>query len=58
MRAMGSGFNEAGVQQLAGHLQAAAAIQKKLLPEQPPSFQGFDIGIRLQSSMSVFRGFL
>ena len=53
MRAMGSGFNEAGVQQLAGHLQAAAAIQKKLLPEQAPSFQGFDIGIRLQSSMSV-----
>ena len=53
MRAMGSGFNEAGVQQLAGHLQAAAAIQKKLLPEQAPSFQGFDIGILLQSSTSV-----
>lgn len=53
MRAMGSGFNEAGVQQLAGHLQAAAAIQKKLLPEQAPSFQGFDIGMLLQSSMSV-----
>ena len=53
MRAMGSGFNEAGVQQLAGHLQAAAAIQKKLLPEQAPSFQGFDIGILLQSSLSV-----
>jgi sigma-B regulation protein RsbU (phosphoserine phosphatase) len=53
MRAMGPGFNEAGVQQLAGHLQAAAAIQKKLLPEQAPSFQGFDIGILLQSSLSV-----
>ena len=53
MRAMGSGFNEAGVQQLAGHLQAAAAIQKKLLPEQAPSFQGFDIGMLLQSSLSV-----
>jgi sigma-B regulation protein RsbU (phosphoserine phosphatase) len=53
MRAMGSGFNEAGVQQLAGHLQAAADIQKKLLPEQAPSFHGFDIGILLQSSMSV-----
>lgn len=53
MRAMGSGFDEAGVQQLAGHLQAAAAIQKKLLPEQAPSFQGFDIGILLQSSLSV-----
>ena len=53
MRAMGSGFNEAGVQQLAGHLQAAAAIQNKLLPEQPPYFQGFDIGILLQSSLSV-----
>ena len=53
MRAMGSGFNEAGVQQLAGHLQAAAAIQKKLLPEQAPRFQGFDIGILLQSSLSV-----
>ncbi|MDE0553620.1 MAG: SpoIIE family protein phosphatase [Candidatus Poribacteria bacterium] len=53
MSAMGSGFNAAGVQQLAGHLQAAAAIQKKLLPEQAPSFQGFDIGMLLQSSMSV-----
>ncbi|RKU38263.1 hypothetical protein C6496_07140 [Candidatus Poribacteria bacterium] len=53
MRAMGSGFNEAGVQQLAGHLQAAAAIQKKLLPEQAPNFQGFDIGMLLQSSLSV-----
>ncbi len=53
MRAMGPGFNEAGVQQLAGHLQAAAAIQKKLLPEQAPGFQGFDIGILLQSSLSV-----
>ena len=53
MRAMGPGFNEAGVQQLAGHLQAAAAIQKKLLPEQAPNFQGFDIGILLQSSLSV-----
>lgn len=53
MRAMGSGFNEAGVQQLAGHLQAAADIQKKLLPEQPPNLQGFDMGILLQSSMSV-----
>jgi len=53
MRAMGSGFNEAGVQQLVGHLQAAAAIQKKLLPEQAPSFQGFDIGMLLQSSLSV-----
>ncbi len=53
MRAMGAGFNEAGIQQLAGHLQAAAAIQKKLLPERAPDFQGFDIGILLQSSMSV-----
>ena len=53
MRAMGPGFNEAGVQQLAGHLQAAAAIQKKLLPEQAPDFQGFDLGILLQSSLSV-----
>ena len=53
MNAMGDKFNEAGVQQLAGHLQAAAAIQKKLLPEHPPRLEGFDIQTRLQSSTSV-----
>ena len=53
MNAMGEGFSEEGVQQLAGHLQAAAAIQKKLLPEQAPNIEGFDITTLLQSSTSV-----
>ena len=53
MHAMGDKFSEEGLQQLAGHLQAAAAIQKKLLPEQAPSFEGFDIATLLQSSTSV-----
>ena len=52
-RAMGEGFSEEGLEQLAGHLQAAAAIQKKLLPEQAPSLDGFDIATLLQSSTSV-----
>ena len=53
MRAMGDGFNEEGLERLAGHLQAAAAIQKKLLPEQAPNPDGFDITTLLQSSTSV-----
>ncbi len=53
MRAMGEGFSEKGLEQLAGHLQAAAAIQKKLLPEQAPSIDGFDIATLLQSSTAV-----
>jgi sigma-B regulation protein RsbU (phosphoserine phosphatase) len=53
MRAMGEGFSEEGLEQLAGHLQAAAAIQKKLLPEQAPSLDGFDFATLLQSSTSV-----
>lgn len=53
MRAMGEGFSEKGLEQLAGHLQAAAAIQKKLLPEQAPRIDGFDIATLLQSSTSV-----
>ena len=53
MRAMGDKFSEEGLQQLAGHLQAAAAIQNKLLPEQAPSLEGFDIATLLQSSTSV-----
>ena len=53
MRAMGEGFSEEGLEQLAGHLQAAAAIQKKLLPEQAPSLDGFDMATLLQSSTSV-----
>ncbi len=52
-RAMGIGFSEEGLQQLAGHLEAAAAIQKKLLPDQAPSFDEFDIANLLQSSTSV-----
>ena len=53
MHALGDKFSEEGLQQLAGHLQAAAAIQKKLLPEQAPSLEGFDIATLLQSSTSV-----
>lgn len=53
MRTMGDGFSEEGVQQLAGHLRTAAAIQKKLLPEKVPSLQGYDIAALLQSSTSV-----
>ena len=53
MHAMGDKFSEEGLQQLAGHLQAAAAIQKKLLPEHAPNLEGFDIATLLQSSTSV-----
>lgn len=53
MSAMGDKFSEEGLQQLAGHLQAAAAIQNKLLPEQAPSLEGLDIATLLQSSTSV-----
>ena len=53
MRAMGDKFSEEGLQQLAGHLEAAAAIQNKLLPEQAPTLEGFDIATLLQSSTSV-----
>ena len=53
MHAMGDKFSEEGLQQLAGHLQAAAAIQNKLLPEQAPSLEEFDIATLLQSSTSV-----
>ncbi len=52
-RAMGEGFSEEGLQQLAGHLEAAAAIQKKLLPDQAPRFDEYDIANLLQSSTSV-----
>ena len=53
MRTMGDGFSEEGVQQLAGHLRTAAAIQKKLLPEKLPSLQGYDLAALLQSSTAV-----
>lgn len=53
MHAMGDKFSEEGLQQLAGHLQAAAAIQRKLLPERAPSLEGFDLETLLQSSTSV-----
>jgi len=52
-RAMGEGFSEEGLQQLAGHLEAAAAIQKKLLPDHAPNFDKFDIANLLQSSTAV-----
>ena len=53
MHAMGDKFSEEGLQQLAGHLEAAAAIQRKLLPEQAPRLEGFDVATLLQSSTSV-----
>ncbi len=53
MHAMGDGFSEQGVQKLAGHLRAAAAIQQKLLPETAPNLPGFDIATLLQSSTAV-----
>ncbi len=53
MKAMGDGFSEEGVEKLAGHLEAAAAIQRKLLPEKAPSLPKFDIATLLQSSTSV-----
>ncbi len=53
MHAMGDRFSEQGVQQLVGHLQAAAAIQQKLLPEKTPNLPGVEIAARLQSSTAV-----
>ena len=51
--AMGDWFSEAGVEQLAGHLQTAAIIQQKLLPQASPDLPGFDIAGLLRSSTSI-----
>lgn len=51
--AMGDSFTEAGVAELGSHLQAAAEIQMKLLPENPPTYQGFDFATLFRSSTSV-----
>ena len=51
--AMGDWFSEAGVEQLAAHLQTAAIIQQKLLPQASPDLPGFDIAGMLRSSTSV-----
>lgn len=51
--AMGESFTEAGVAELGSHLQAAAEIQMKLLPEKPPVFQGYEFATLFRSSTSV-----
>ncbi|MCZ6676433.1 MAG: SpoIIE family protein phosphatase [Candidatus Poribacteria bacterium] len=51
--AMGDWFSEAGVEQLASHLQTAAVIQQKLLPATAPDLPGFDIAGVLRSSMAI-----
>mgnify|MGYP001608914584 CR=1 FL=1 len=51
--AMGDWFTETGVEQLASHLQTAAMIQQKLLPQGSPDLSGFDIAGLLQSSMAI-----
>ena len=53
INAMGESFSEAGVAELGSHLQAAAEIQLKLLPEKPPVFAGFDFATMFKSSTSV-----
>ncbi len=53
INAMGEGFSEAGVAELGSHLQAAAEIQLKLLPEKPPVFNEFDFATMFRSSTSV-----
>lgn len=51
--AMGDWFSETGVEQLASHLETAATIQQRLLPQSPPNLPGFDINGILRSSTSV-----
>lgn len=53
INAMGDSFSEEGVAELGSHLQAAAEIQMKLLPEKPPTYDGFDIATLFRSSTSV-----
>jgi sigma-B regulation protein RsbU (phosphoserine phosphatase) len=53
IRAMGDKFTEAKVEQLAHHLKAAAEIQRQLLPQETPQFEGIDIAGVLRSSMMV-----
>ena len=53
INAMGDSFSEEGVAELGSHLQAAAEIQLKLLPEKPPTYQGFDFATMFRSSTSV-----
>ena len=53
INAMGEGFSEAGVAELGSHLQAAAEIQLKLLPEKPPVLPGYDFATMFRSSTSV-----
>ncbi len=53
INAMGDSFSEEGVAELGSHLQAAAEIQLKLLPEKPPTFDGYDFATYFRSSTSV-----
>ena len=51
--AMGEGFSEEGVAELGSHLQAAAEIQMKLLPDKPPVYPCFEFATMFRSSTSV-----
>ena len=53
INAMGDSFSEAGVAELGSHLQAAAEIQMKLLPDKPPVCATFDFATMFKSSTSV-----
>lgn len=53
INAMGDSFSEEGVAELGSHLQAAAEIQLKLLPEKPPTIEGYDFATYFRSSTSV-----
>jgi sigma-B regulation protein RsbU (phosphoserine phosphatase) len=53
MRAMGDKFTEDKIEQLAYHLETAAKIQRQLLPEEAPKFDGIEIAGVLRSSMMV-----
>ncbi len=51
--AMGDWFSPDAIEELAAHLQIAAAIQKGLKPKNLPQIPGFDIASYLRSSMSI-----
>ncbi len=53
INAMGDGFSEEGVAELGSDLQAAATIQRKLLPETSPRLPGYEFATRFRSSTAV-----
>ena len=53
INAMGDGFSEEGVAELGSDLQAAATIQRKLLPETSPRLAGYEFATRFRSSTAV-----